>query len=999
MTRNLIASLIFLLAQHAVAFKYNTHVWIGQQVIDDLADGKITIEVNGQDRRYDVDDQVRSAILLNPSIYRMGNIGPDAAPDIAAGQLIIHPGTDTFGSDEWAMHLERFVYDLNNRVSDEDWYAFKENQCAQRDYDLDKLWGYISSLVGSGEENPYLEFLNQVGMLDALATGYRDGPMSGPETARKVQLSELAYQKGFLAHFASDTFAHSYVNHYAGDVFGITDDEIDVEKRHVAIEAYIDKHLPSLPQGKAYQLIDSPSEFLAQAFIFNNFAAEKFATVDPKAPLAYFLAVHKLREAVRNTAASCVWTAIERFAGQLVIYRMTDYIPSEHQIAAVNELLDDANQLNLDQLNELNNLIQGLEDSVSREMQNHFDVIFSAHSRAKESIQTLRDLEQRIHDVHDDIANEIVGKTCDYERTVTKKVCKSQPWPINKVCKNVTETITGPACSTHRAYQDAIRLRDELLDFRDQHHANMLADIKTDLENLRDVLEETHQLIDDISDLIMYVASFPLDSLDPFRNALKRWDQTITESMVAWVEAHAQAAKNTLIAAESDASNEDSECFKVLSGIGNCLSKDNPITAPILEWYSIHAPGLLGVPPELTSLLSTGGNLVSDARDLMDGSVRHAFLAQSDPLTRAFIVELERNISRELSGIDLVGETIGLLGEEPERMYQDVLTVFSLRADDNIINDLFDEDNSEKGLLTFDNFVSVMKKDMGVGSNGKIDPNKFAALKNAVTLAKLSLLNSDELNRLANDLGVPNPTSSYGAKLYGNPTMENACYKGDGEWVPENFCVPTETDEVPIYESNIIYRAIKNIDGHQQWKDVADPLPRASGVKFESTSLAQKDFGNSFGYVNIDGRSGFRFWGETSDDTFFAKLFNPHLNQIGVANNAPSLKVNIRSASFSGAWLRVEWQALAGISNYSLTVIGRLNNKQVQFTQSGAGTDISDGYLRMNFYEKTLCGAFGDGAYHLSVQIVPEGNPAAASTISDAGILACVPDYVFDAMP
>ena len=91
----------------AQAFKPETHVWVGQQVINDLADdGRITILLRGQAVTIDVPPDVVAAILNNKSEYLLGNIGPDSAPDILVGQTIIHPGmANGWKTNDWLQYL------------------------------------------------------------------------------------------------------------------------------------------------------------------------------------------------------------------------------------------------------------------------------------------------------------------------------------------------------------------------------------------------------------------------------------------------------------------------------------------------------------------------------------------------------------------------------------------------------------------------------------------------------------------------------------------------------------------------------------------------------------------------------------------------------------------------------------------------------------------------------------------------------------------------------
>jgi hypothetical protein len=78
------------------AFKLETHVWVGQQVINDLedVDGKLSFNLGDQSVYLNIPSDVRSAILNNKAAFLMGNIGPDAVPDVVVGQTVVHPGVE-----------------------------------------------------------------------------------------------------------------------------------------------------------------------------------------------------------------------------------------------------------------------------------------------------------------------------------------------------------------------------------------------------------------------------------------------------------------------------------------------------------------------------------------------------------------------------------------------------------------------------------------------------------------------------------------------------------------------------------------------------------------------------------------------------------------------------------------------------------------------------------------------------------------------------------------
>src|SRR5262245_8622190 len=104
---SLLAASALLLPASGHAFKIDTHLWIGQQVIDDLADdGQITIKLRGQPVSLPVPADVRNAILANRNEYLMGHIGPDAVPDVLVGQTLVHPGNaGGWKTNDWLKYL------------------------------------------------------------------------------------------------------------------------------------------------------------------------------------------------------------------------------------------------------------------------------------------------------------------------------------------------------------------------------------------------------------------------------------------------------------------------------------------------------------------------------------------------------------------------------------------------------------------------------------------------------------------------------------------------------------------------------------------------------------------------------------------------------------------------------------------------------------------------------------------------------------------------------
>jgi hypothetical protein len=82
--------------------------------------------------------------------------------------------------------------------------------------------------------------------------GFDDMPGAGTGdwvrklTSQAQNSQEVAFSYGFAGHAAADTFAHTYVNTYAGDLFALSDGETDVEQRHMMLESLIDHKTPNL---------------------------------------------------------------------------------------------------------------------------------------------------------------------------------------------------------------------------------------------------------------------------------------------------------------------------------------------------------------------------------------------------------------------------------------------------------------------------------------------------------------------------------------------------------------------------------------------------------------------------------------------------------------------------------------------------------------------------------------------------------------------------------
>lgn len=100
-----IAVFLFFLILPSKAFSWSlkTHIWIAQQILNDIIDdGKMKI----LNREYPVSPHIVQALRAHPNEFRMGCLGPDVFPDAIVGQTTTHPGiVHGWQTDDWLKHL------------------------------------------------------------------------------------------------------------------------------------------------------------------------------------------------------------------------------------------------------------------------------------------------------------------------------------------------------------------------------------------------------------------------------------------------------------------------------------------------------------------------------------------------------------------------------------------------------------------------------------------------------------------------------------------------------------------------------------------------------------------------------------------------------------------------------------------------------------------------------------------------------------------------------
>ena len=225
-----------LTATPAHAWKPRTHVYLAEQALKDATDNsKVTIyeadyrtgKVVGTLGEFPVDARVLAALRQNPKQYRAGVVGPDAYPDIATGQQIIHPN---------ASHAL-------------DGHATAQGTNSWLTYLWDRAYG---------PQAP--------SMADAVL---RQLPSTISLNYRNDTTANRAFVTGYLTHAAGDMFAHTFVNHFSGGEFMLQPDPRNALK-HLILEGYIGKRTPGLGPASTDDLVSidgGVSEFIYREMV------------------------------------------------------------------------------------------------------------------------------------------------------------------------------------------------------------------------------------------------------------------------------------------------------------------------------------------------------------------------------------------------------------------------------------------------------------------------------------------------------------------------------------------------------------------------------------------------------------------------------------------------------------------------------------------------------------------------------------------------------------
>ena len=762
-----VVSLGFSLASgRAAALKVDTHVYVSQQVLNDVVDdGKVSITFqNGLTHSFPIDEGLVAALRQHPSYFRMGSIGPDAFPGVIGGQLVIHPGHED--PQEW----------------------------------------------GTGH---WLHYLSQ--------------KASSPE--------EQAFSAGYRVHAATDTFAHTYVNHYSGDVWDLSG-ETHVEARHFILESFIGSKNPPLvdhqgaSQGSATQAILNssgqlavPAEFVANAMIFSG-ESHRFAD---GAPHLAFLGKHERNIADGVETAEQLSIEIER----LLLYYQTGILGNHADIKRLRELANDLKR-RLIPVDHLKKVADEITSIRSKHVEIEADVLedllgklIKAHSEWVKARQIFEDAALEAVRLNDRITNTV--NICKAGQVLNDGPCKKIEDKCNKIglgwlCKAVTKTNPHCIAEAQGVYRAALAACEKA-----QEAVQLLPLLSKALE-LRNRLEtEALGLEDEVKSLVSEIETLMITQIELENQLLqasldmiklsqadinlvvafyKSWRLGIRRAGVTYVVANGQAMVN------------------VMEG-------KNPID-PLMKWLECHTLPIAGLPSP-----------INDAACAIDGAKSEALnslkriletLGKIDPVSK-LLLELINKLEKKIKAI--VTETVvAALEEVTGEPVKELLEIIKQPGTVQAVTRVF-TDGEAYNLRSIPDVAYRVAAEMRLSTGSPyFDPDRFAPVFNAIVLSKLALLSPEQLNELAKVAGVQGPT------VYG-PTL----------FVPG------------AKSSDVLTGALRSIDGSHQWFDQAMPFLRT--WSHEHAPLGRYSYLQS-----LDTKNGFRFWKDPqAKDRVFRRVF------------------------------------------------------------------------------------------------------------------------------
>lgn len=579
---------------------------------------------------------------------------------------------------------------------------------------------------------------------------------------------EVAFAYGMLAHAAADIWAHSYVNHYAGDVFELRNGEATVESRHILLESYISSKIPWGSSsgidgaGIALELVKKsgqfvvPEDYLFRTFVTSSDAAAAYPskTSHMRAIRATYLGLGHL--ARTNGPTDRIHTMIQK----AVVSKLFNYSASDQELNEINKIrqkLHDVLNGGIDKAQEIHGEISAIHREMSAK---GFGMSEAAFSQGLQALDRVNELDEKLQTNEQELA-----------ALIDKRLRVSEFVEATGPCGSVGGKLLDPAgigkkifgkkkkrfCRFLEKNKDRLDL-ESLITAKNNIKSAISGELRSAGSSAAEALSATHKAMLYKIDAQATLINLSIDlaqrterNENPIKGTLILWQSDIRKSMAAYSRANLQAIANSMTG-------------------GNTLD-------PLNDWLKCSAPALVGVPSEIPQALCQVRGLKLEITRWLDAVKR------IDPLSK----ELMKLRDEALADVTQLGSDIALdyatdiSGVDVKTFANALKTAPTAGA----IDDAFASAPANTKLISAAGMSAVFDQDMGL-RDGKFQLESFAPVRNAYIMMKLTLLRPKDIGRIFKMRAV-------------------------------NF-------------SNIMTTAAKSIDGDYQWMEESPAYARSDGV-------------------------------------------------------------------------------------------------------------------------------------------------------------------------
>lgn len=700
---------------NALSWGLKTHVWIGQQVLNDaLNDGQL--EIAG--KRYPLPPHILDALRAYPDRYLMGNLGPDVFPDPIVGQTTIHPGVKGgWQTDEWLKHL------LSNASGAEE-TAFAYGFVSHASGDI-FAHTYVNAYAGdifeltstdSGREVERRHFLLEK-YIEALTPRSRN--LAGKAISIQTDLSTAtSYARSQL--IASRDVAGQYSRVSSATHLNAM---YEVRRAVENVERELGVVIGQLTKWGAKLLKE-------QVKLTADLTSAKYAVDLAEQAVKAEEEVLKLKETAVDFAKKRLSEARDIVdKNPELINANESVLIAQTKLAAdaVAESAKVAAEINR-KINELNLAIENAGASIAK-LACYLLVWPSAVRECKDNVNKLQNtitslrqqltLERERQRLSDNAATEL---------SVARDKTKAE---LDRL-KNSLDTATRGLADL--SYEGAVVVANAELAVQRgllEQKQKAVRETRKVQEKVAAELEKNAPLVDQFKKAV--------DRYNPLTLLLKNWLDDIDIATEEYIKASHRAG--VIMATNS----------------GNVLSEYN-------HWFSCYGQVFVSQPRQLGQAQCLGKKYLENINNEIDKVIDDL------PEIVRWIVFPTREVKKKATKLvkpELEKAALSITAFVTDPTTADFLSL--LIDPDNAtrekLNEAFQGDSSRLKLMRFDDVASLIDQDLKI-TEGKLDPRKFLPLAHSLTLAKLALLGPDQLNQLVSDLAGPFTSPRYGSPLY-----------------------------------------------------------------------------------------------------------------------------------------------------------------------------------------------------------------------------------------